>query len=187
MGRHNTAPDEPADAPTPQPGPSGTAHDLRWARDVRDSVLCAGGLLGMLLLIDWGAGRFTLWRGALWLALASLLFFLLCPARVSAGEGWLSTRGLLRTRRVRTDLLVSVRCLEGVALRLVLRDALGGRVEVDPDVLVNNPRLWLFLEAGAERATAAGTLLCGETALRRLSVRIDRETAQGVFRASGLE
>ncbi|MEH0630572.1 hypothetical protein [Streptomyces stelliscabiei] len=29
-----------------------TAHDFRWARDVRDSLRCAGALLGFLLLLD---------------------------------------------------------------------------------------------------------------------------------------
>ncbi len=37
----------------------------------------------------------------------------LYPTRVSAGEGWLVSRGLL-ARLVRTDHLVSVRCLDGV-------------------------------------------------------------------------
>ncbi|MEU1516050.1 hypothetical protein ABZ490_28590 [Streptomyces sp. NPDC005811] len=167
--------------------PADAAHDLRWARDVRDSVRCAGVLLVLLLLLDWGTERLTPRRAALWFALALLLFLTLYPARVRAGEDWLSSRRLWRERRVRTDLLVSVRCLDGVSQRLVLRDAFGGRVEIDPEVLVRNPQLWLRLEAGARRAAAAGTLLCGATALRRLSRRIDRETAHAVFKASGLE
>ncbi|MGW2486081.1 hypothetical protein ACWCV9_02520 [Streptomyces sp. NPDC001606] len=154
---------------------------------MRDAVRCAGMLLTLLLLIDWGAGRFTPWRGLLWLALALLLFAVLFPARVSAGEDWLAARWLLHERRVRTDLLVSVRCLEGVAQRLVLRDAFGVRVAIDPDVLVNNPALWQRVEAGARQAAADGLLLCGQTALGHLSARVDRETALAVFRASGLE
>jgi len=164
-----------------------TTHDLRWARDVRDSVRCAGMLLVLLLLLDWGTERLTLRRGALWVGLSLLLFLVLYPARVRAGANWLSSRRLLPERRVRTDLLVSVRCLDGVSRRLLLRDALGGRVEIDPDVLVRNPRLWLRLEAGARKSEANGTLRCGATALRRLSLHIDRETAREVFRASGLE
>lgn len=166
---------------------AGPAHDLRWARDVRDALRCAGVLLALLLLLDWGTGRLSPQRGALWTALALLLFLALCPARVRAGTDWLSSRWLLRERRVRTDLLVSVRCLDGVAQRLVLRDAFGGRVEIDPDVLVRNPQVWLRVEAGARKAMAAGTLLCGQTALHRLSRRIDRETARAVFRTSGLD
>ena len=166
---------------------AGTAHDLRWARDVRDSVRCAGALLALLLLLDWGTGRLTLRRGALWIALALLLFLALYPARVRAGEDWLSSRRLLREHRVRTDLLVSVRCLDGVSQRLLLRDTLGGRVAINPEVLVRNPQLWFRVEAGARKAAAEGTLLCGATALRRLSRRIDRETSRAVFRASGLE
>ncbi|WP_030617881.1 hypothetical protein [Streptomyces fulvoviolaceus] len=168
-------------------GPADVAYDLRWARDVRDSVRCAGVLLVLLLLLDRGTGRLTLWRGALWVTLAMLLFLALCPARVRAGEDWLSTRRLLRERRVRTDLLVSVRCLDGVSQRLVLRDAFGGRVEIDPEVLVRNPPLWFRLEAGAQKAAADGTLLCGATVLRLLSRRIDHETAHAVFKVSGLE
>ncbi|MFD5408033.1 hypothetical protein [Streptomyces griseorubiginosus] len=166
---------------------AGPAHDLRWARDVRDALRCAGVLLVLLLVLDWSADRLTLRRGALWIALALLLFLMICPARVRAGAHWLSSRSLLRERRVRTDLLVSVRCLDGVGQRLVLRDTLGGRVEIDPDVLVRNPQLWLRVEAGARKATADGTLLCGATALRRLSRRVDDEAAQAVFRSSGLE
>lgn len=166
---------------------AGTAHDLRWTRDVRDSVRCAGVLLALLLLLDWGTGRITPGRGALWCGLALLLFLMLCPARVRAGADWLSSRGLLRERRVRTDLLVSVRCLDGVAQRLVLRDSLGGRVAIDPEVLVRNPQLWFRVEAAARKAAAEGTLLCGATALRRLSLRVERETSRAVFRASGLE
>ena len=166
---------------------AGTAHDLRWARDVRDSVRCAGVLLALLLLLDWGTGRLTLGRCALWVALALLLFLALYPARVRAGTDWLSSRWLLRERRVRTDLLVSVRCLDGLSQRLVLRDAFGGRVEIDPEVLVRNPQLWFRVEAAARKAVAEGTLLCGATALRRLSRRVEHETSQAVFRASGLK
>ena len=114
-----------------------------------------------------------------------LLFLVLYPSRVAAGEGWLSTRGPLRGHRVRTDHLVSVRCLDGVGQRLVLRDAFGARVEIDPRVLVANPPLWHRLDEDARRSARRGSLTCGETALRRVSERIDRETAQTVFRMSG--
>ncbi|MGW0885104.1 hypothetical protein [Streptomyces sp. NPDC002671] len=161
-------------------------YDQRWARDAGESVGCAGALLALLLLFDWGTGKLALWRCALWLFLALLLFLLLCPARVSAGQDWLSARRLLRERRVRTDLLVSVRCLGGVSQRLLLRDVFGTRVELDPEVLVRNPRLWHRLEEGARKSAADGLLLCGQTAVRRLSARVDRETAQAVFKVSGL-
>ncbi|MET9788866.1 hypothetical protein [Streptomyces canus] len=168
-------------------GLADAAHDLRWAQDVRDSVRCAGSLLVLLLLLDWGTGRLSLRRGTLWVTLALVLFLVLCPARVRAGEDWLSVRRLLRERRVRTDLLVSVRCRDGVSQRLVLRDAFGCRVEIDPEVLVRNPPLWFRLEAGARKAAVGGTLLCGATALGRLSRRVDREAAHAVFEVSGLE
>ncbi|MFF7126093.1 MULTISPECIES: hypothetical protein [unclassified Streptomyces] len=163
------------------------AHDHRRRKDVRDSVRPAGVLLALLVLVDWGSGRLAPWRCALWFALALLLFLVLYPARVSAGEDWLASRRLLRERRVRTDLLVSVRFLDGVAQRLVLKDALGGRVEIDPEVLLREPELWRRLDEGARRAADDGLLLCGATALRRLARRVDSETAQAVFKASGLD
>ncbi|GAB1334422.1 hypothetical protein ACE1SV_10120 [Streptomyces sp. E-15] len=170
--------------------PSGTetvAYDRGWAGEARGAVRCAAALFGLLLCFDRAAGSLTWWRGALWLLLAGLLFLVLCPARVSAGPGWLAGRRPLRTRRVRTDLLVAVRPVDGVSRRLVLRDALDHRVEIDPEVLVRNPDLWYRLAEGARRAEAAGFLLSGTTELHHLARRLDRETALGVFRASGME
>ncbi|MFF9159971.1 hypothetical protein ACF081_06900 [Streptomyces longwoodensis] len=154
---------------------------------MRSAILHACVLLAFLLLLDWGSGLITPWRGVLWSALAGLLYAVLYPQRVSAGSNWLTTRGLVRGHRVRTDLLVSVRCLDGVSQRLLLRDCLGGRVEIDPQVLVRHPQLWLRLERGARKAADDGMLLGGATALERLSQRVDRETARAVFRISGLE
>ncbi|MEU6065092.1 hypothetical protein ABZ864_11620 [Streptomyces sp. NPDC047082] len=116
-----------------------------------------------------------------------MLLLVLFPARVSVGEDRLASRRLARTRRVHTDVLVSVRCLDGVSRRLVLRDAFGDRVEIDPQILVDNPGLWYRLDADARKSERSGTLLCGTTALRRVSERIERETALCVFKASGLE
>ncbi|RPF31214.1 hypothetical protein EDD92_1046 [Streptomyces sp. TLI_185] len=149
MGRRDDARQEPVDAHGEKPGEA-TNH-LQWTRELWSSVRCAGVLFVLLLLVDWGSGRLAVWRAALWLALAGLLFVALYPARVSAGEGWLSSRRMLRERRVRTDLLVSVRCLDGVSQRLVLRDAFGGRIEIASDVLVINPRLWHRLDADARK------------------------------------
>ncbi|MGW7523207.1 hypothetical protein [Streptomyces sp. NPDC054783] len=167
--------------------PGEAATDRDWTRERWSAVRCAGVLLTVLFLIDWGSGRIALWRAALWLALSGLLLVVLYPARVSAGGNWLASRRLLREHRVRTDLLVSVRCLDGVSPRLVLRDAMGGRVEIDPHVLVRNPQLWFRLDEGARKAAADGSLLCGTTALGSLARRVDRETAHAVFRVSGLE
>ncbi|MEU9454146.1 hypothetical protein [Streptomyces sp. NPDC048277] len=163
------------------------SEDRRWSKDVYASARCAGALLTLLLLIDWGSGTLGWWRGSLWTTLALLLFTVLCPARVRAGDGWLTSRRLLCTRRVRTDLLVSVRRLDGISPRLLFRDTLGDRLEIDPQVLVDNPELWLRVDQGARKAAAAGTLLCGSLALSRLGEQVDRENALGVFKASGLE
>jgi hypothetical protein len=186
MGGSNDAQHEKAGAHAQ--GPAQTAlYDRRWAGDLNSAIRCAAMLLAMLLLIDWASGSAGWWRAALWLALSLLLFLVLFPRRVSAGEGWLASRGLLGTRRIRTDLLVSVRSLEGVSQRLVLRDAFGDRVELDPQVLVNNPDLWYRLQEDARKSETMGSLLCGATALRRVQERVDRETALTVFRMSGLE
>jgi len=184
MERRNDARDA-VDAPPPQPAE--VAHDHLWAKDLSSSIRCAAVLLALLLLIDWGAGTLSPPRAALWVTLAALLFLVLHPARVAVGEGWLSSRGLLREHRVRTDHLVSVRCLDGVSQRLVLRDTFGARVEIDPRVLVSNPPLWHRLDEDARISALRGSLTCGATALRRVSERIDRETALTVFKVSGLD
>ncbi|WP_369367715.1 hypothetical protein AB5L52_36200 [Streptomyces sp. CG4] len=168
-------------------GAVGVAYDRDWRADVCTALRCAGVLLGLLLGVDWAAGSLTWWRGGLWGVLALLLLLVLFPVRVSAGAGWLAVRRLLVTRRVRTDLLVAVRPLDGVAQRLILRDTLGNRVEIDPEVLIRNPDLWYLLDEGVRVSEAAGTLLCGTTALHRLARRVDRETALGVFRVSDME
>ncbi|PWI16944.1 hypothetical protein DI272_24325 [Streptomyces sp. Act143] len=185
MGRRNDEEHDLFPADAQKQGP--VVHDHRWAGDMYSSIRCSTALLGLLFVFDWGAGSLTVVRGTLWTTLAVLLFLALCPPRVTAGEGWLASRWLLRTRRVRTDLLVSVRCLEGVSQRLVLRDAFGDRVEIDPQVLVNNPGLWHRVDEDARRAAALGSLMCGATVLRRVAERIDRETAETVFKVSGLE
>jgi hypothetical protein len=188
MGRREDVRGEPPDAHAERPDGSGEAtNDPEWAQELWAAVRCAGVLLALLLLVDWGAGRLAPWRAALWFALAGLLFVVLCPDRVSAGGNWLASRRLMREQRVRTDLLVSVRCLDGISRRVLLRDAFGGRVEIDPEVLVRNPQLWFHLDEGARKAAADGLLLCGGTVLRHLSRRVDRETARAVFKASGLE
>ncbi|WP_251021607.1 hypothetical protein [Streptomyces sp. ISL-98] len=168
--------------------PPGTyASNAGWAGDLRSAAGCAALLVVLLLLIDGGSGSLTAPRAVLWTGLAVLLLVVLFPARVTAGEGWLASRSLLCERRVRTDQLVAVRWSDGVAQRLVLRDLDGGRVELDPLVLVANPPLWRLLDAGARTSLGRGTLLCGATALKQLSQRIDGETAQTVFKVSGLQ
>ncbi|MEU3029636.1 hypothetical protein ACPCBC_27870 [Streptomyces incarnatus] len=140
---------------SPQPPPTATtvAYDHEWAGEVRTAVRCAAALLALLLFIDGAAGSLTWWRGLLWSAVALLLLLVLFPAKVSAGDGWLASRRLLRTRRVHTDLLVAVRPLDGVSQRLVLRDLLGNRVEIDPEVLVRNPAVWHRLDDGARHSS----------------------------------
>ena len=168
-------------------GSGEATNGLEWAQAVRSAGRYAGVLLALLLLVDWGSGWISPGRAALWCALAGLLFVVLYPARVSAGGDWLASRRLVGEQRVRTDLLVSVRCVDGVSQRLLLRDALGGRVEIDPEVLVRHPQLGLRLDEGARKSAADGLLLCEVTAMRRVSRRVERETAHAVFRASGLE
>lgn len=162
-------------------------HDLTWAGDARSAAFCAALLLGLLLALDAATGGLDVGRVLLWPALGGALFAALTPPRVAARGTTLVSRGPVRCRSVRLDRLVAVRRSDGVAPRLVLRDAGGGEVVLDPEVLVVNPALWHLVASGARASAAEGWLLCGATALRRLSERIERDTAEGVFRASGLE
>ncbi|MEE1773921.1 hypothetical protein PUR34_38555 [Streptomyces sp. JV185] len=167
--------------------PGTAAHDQGWTTDLRFAIHCSVVLLGLLLAVDTAAGRLGWPRVLLWTGLAALLCAVLVPPRVRAGTGWLSSRGLLRERTVRTDRLVSVRWSDGVAQRMVLRDADGRRVEVDPAVFLANPALWHRLDEDARGCVERGTLRCGVTALRQLADRIDRRHARTVFTISGLD
>jgi hypothetical protein len=168
------------------PPPGTQIRDRHWAAEMRSAVRCASAFLGLLLLVDAAAGTFTALRAVLWSGLALLLFFVLMPPRVTAGEGWLSVRTLLGTRRVRTDRLISARTTGHAGQRLVLRDALGGRVEFDPQILVANPALWHRLDADARVSATRGHTAQRPAALSTLATRIDRETAWTVFKVSGL-
>lgn len=165
------------------PGP--LAHDIHWAGERRSAMGVAFLLFTALFAVDAGFGGLDVIRGVLWTGLAGLLFVVLHPPRVSVRPGLLSARGLLLAATVRTDRLVSVRWPEGVAQRLVLRDVEGGRVEIDPAVLIRNPAMWHRLDTDTRTSVRRGTLLHGKTALRQLAEHIDRETAHIVFKISG--
>ncbi|MEU7486974.1 hypothetical protein [Streptomyces sp. NPDC042319] len=165
----------------------GVVCDRQWAGDRREAVLCAAVVLALLLLVDGCSGQLTPLRAVLWAGLAALLLAVLLPPRVAAGPGWLASRGLLGERRVRTDCLVSVRLLDGVSRRLVLRDLYGGRVELDPGVLVANPMIRHLLDQGAVTSGERGLLGSGATVVRLLSRRLDSETARLLFTTSGLK
>jgi hypothetical protein len=139
------------------------------------------------MLLDQGAGTLTLPRAALWTGLALLVLVVLLPPRVTAGAGWLAVRGLVHERRVRTDALVEVRQYEGISAHLLLRDAGGRWLELDPRVLAGNALIRHEVDAGIRRSRECGTLRSGTEVLLRLSDRIDGAEAQAVFRASGME
>ncbi|MEV8019806.1 hypothetical protein AB0O76_26330 [Streptomyces sp. NPDC086554] len=162
-------------------------HDRTWAGDARSAAGCAALLFGLLLVLDAATGRLDARGALLWLGLGALLFAVLTPPRVRARPGVLVSRGPLRRRTVRLDDLVAVRRSDGIAPRLVLRDSSGGQVVLDPDVLVANPPLWRLVEDGARASAERGSLLCGATALRRIAERVEHDTAEGVFKASGLQ
>jgi hypothetical protein len=168
------------------PLPEGPLHDRHWAMELRSTVTCTSSFLGLLLLVDAAAGTLTPARATLWAGLALLLLLVLVPPRVTAGEGCLAVRGPWRDHRVRTDRLVSVRTTGSAGQRLVLRDTSGGRVELDPRILVANPALWHRLDTDARASERSGSLREGSAALNRLSERMDRETALAVFKISGL-
>ncbi|GAA2652655.1 hypothetical protein [Streptomyces vastus] len=162
-------------------------HDRYWERELRSAVFYGALLFGALVLLDWGLVGLTATRAVLWAALAVLLLIILTPPRVTAENGGLDARGLLSHHHVRTDCLVAVRMSEGVAQRLVLSDASGGRLVLDPRVLVANPLLWHELDQGARRSLEQGTLRSGMPVLERLRVRIDGEAWRGILRGSGME
>ncbi|MGK5640607.1 hypothetical protein ACSNOK_20165 [Streptomyces sp. URMC 126] len=163
------------------------ARDRGWRREAREAWCWGTALGGLLTLVDLLRGELDAARACCWAALGITLVAVLRPPRVTAGDGWLASRGLLRERRVRTDLLTRVRQSDGMAPRLVLRDVGGGRVELDPRVLRTNPLLWHQLESGARRALERGLLREGAPVLAALASRIDGEGVRGVLRASGLE
>ncbi|GAA2431320.1 hypothetical protein ACFPFX_27455 [Streptomyces mauvecolor] len=186
MGRLTTRNVAGQHGTTPRRGAEAVVYDTTWAGEARSAAGCAGVLLGLLLAIDAGAGTLGVVRAVLWVVLAALLFVVLWPARVSVGPGRLVSRGLLRRTEIRTDRLVSVRWSDGVAQRLVLRDSEGHRAELDPKVLVANPPMWHVLDRDARSSLDHDVLRCGETALRQMAARVDRETARTVFTLSGL-
>jgi hypothetical protein len=153
----------------------------------RHAVYCAVGFSGVAMLLDQVSGGFTLPRAGMWAALSAMVFAVLLPPRVTAGEGWLAVRGAGRERRVRTDALLVVELYGQVAQRLVLWDAYGGRLDLNPRVLAANPLLWHLLDTGARRSRERGTLRSGTDVLRELGEWIDGETARAVLGTSGLE
>lgn len=162
-------------------------HDRYWAREVRSAVFYGVLLFGTLMLLDWASSELALVRAAGWGALAVLLAIILTPPRVSATGCRLQARGLLAHHRVHTDHLVAVRISEGVAQRLILSDTSGGRLVLDPRVLVANPLLWHQLDQGARRSIEQETLQCGLPVLERLGRRIDAEVCGGILRVSSAE
>ncbi|MCQ4081227.1 hypothetical protein NGB36_11605 [Streptomyces sp. RB6PN25] len=162
------------------------AVDRWWAVGARWAVYGAVVFLGLTTLFDWGSGGLTGLRIGLWATLGAMVFAVALPPRVTAGEGWLAVRTFVRTNQVRTDALVEVRRSGAIAMRLVLTDAYGGCVEVDPRILIDNPLLWHLLDAGARRSIERGTLLSGSAVLKELDERISGEAARAVFTASGM-
>ncbi|WP_234440834.1 hypothetical protein [Streptomyces rimosus] len=171
--------------PPPVYGPA-AYRDRRWARELRAAACGTATVLAIMLAVDLAAHTIDPLRAACWTALAVVLFAALFPARVTAGADWLAVRGLLCEHRVRTDLLVLVHRSDGMAPRLVLRDIMDNRVEIDPKALTGNPVLWHLLDTGARLSRERGLLRSGNEVLRALGERIDGDGARGVFEASGL-
>ncbi|WP_406223515.1 hypothetical protein [Streptomyces canus] len=162
------------------------AGDRHWRGSARLAATCALVFCALSLLVDWDAGTLTLLRALLWLTLSATVFTVLLPPQVTAGPGWLEVRTPWRSHIVRTDALVAVRQYSGVSAHLVLRDAHGGRLDVDPRVLAANPLIWHELDTGVHRSVDRGTLLQGSDVLEQLGHQIDDETARAVLKASGL-
>ncbi|MDO0909865.1 hypothetical protein QQM39_03000 [Streptomyces sp. DT2A-34] len=161
-------------------------HDRYWARELRNAAFSGVLLFTSLVLLDVSQLRLTPWRAVWWAVLGVLLLIVLTPARISVERRGLDARGLFTHHRVRTDHLVSVRISEGVSRRLVLRDAYGERVVLDPRVLAANPLIWHALDEGARRSRESGTLVCGSRVLEELGRRIDSAECRGILKATGL-
>ncbi|MFD7977336.1 hypothetical protein [Streptomyces sp. NPDC059071] len=168
--------------------PGDVLSDVEWPAQARSAVGCAALLLAASLTVDAGTHGLTPLRTAGFIALASVVLVVLLPARVSAAPDFLIVRGLWVTRTVRTDRLAALAWpTGGTAQRVILRDAGGGRAEVDLRVLTANPAIWLRLEAGARASLQRGTLSRATSDLARLSLHIHRETARSVLKVSGLD
>ncbi|MGW4736464.1 hypothetical protein ACWEQC_46265 [Streptomyces shenzhenensis] len=167
----------------PVPAPAGDRH---WHGNARLAVIYALVFGALATLTDWEAGSLTPARVVLWLLLSAAIGLLLTPPRVAAGRGWLSVRGPLCRRAVRTDALVGVRQYDGVSSHLVFRDIDGRRLELDPRVLAANPFLWHEVDTGLRHSLQTGTLRQGVDVLRRLERAIDDEEARAVLKESGM-
>ncbi|MFD5327307.1 hypothetical protein [Streptomyces sp. NPDC127092] len=163
------------------------AHNADWPHALRTAVICAATLLGLLLLVDAVAEALSPVRGALWSGLAVLLFVVLLPDRVTAGEGWLATHGLVRRRTVRIDRLVRVGWSAGPSRHVLLQDVHGARISLSPNLLADNPRLWQLLADGAAASSAPGFLHADHSDIRHLSQHTDSEIAHLVFKVSHLD
>ncbi|MFD5327318.1 hypothetical protein [Streptomyces sp. NPDC127092] len=172
----------------PVPGvPGDVLSDVGWPGEARTAVGCAVMLLLMSLIVDAGTHGLAVLRTAAFITLASVLLVILLPARVTAASDLLIVQGLWVARTVRIDRLSCVAWPSGgTSHRVILRDAEGGRVEVDLRVLSANPAIWLRLEAGARASVRRGTLSRDTSDLARLSLYIHAETARSVLKASGL-
>ncbi|MFJ4790889.1 hypothetical protein [Streptomyces sp. NPDC088794] len=144
-------------------------------------------LLGALVLIDWRHSGFSGVRLVWWAALGVQFTIILLPPRVAAVDNSHVARGLFIRRRMCTARLVAVRMVDGVTQRLVLSDASGGRLELNPRVQVANPLLWHHLEQGARHSLEQGTLLYGMPVVESMARRIDGEACRGILRASDLK
>ncbi|MER7972626.1 hypothetical protein [Streptomyces sp. NPDC096080] len=155
-------------------------RDRRWRSQARAGAGCALLFLALTLLLDRAAGTLTLPRALLWTALSAVLLAVLVPPRIRLAAGRLTVRGAWRERTVRADALVSVRQQEGVSAHLVLYDADGHHVQLDPRALAASPFLRHELETSVHRSQRAGTLREGGRLIARLSREADAEALRGM-------
>jgi hypothetical protein len=154
---------------------------------LRLAVTVPGALLVAALALDAVAGTLTPARALLWTVLAGVLCAVLLPPRITAGDGVLAVRVLVRTRRVRLDRLVAARVeRRGALARLLLRDAAGSFVELDAHAVAESPFLRHEVDTGVRRSHAAG-LLADTRGVRGLARAADAEQARALLRDAGLE
>ncbi len=168
-------------------GPARTPRSGRPRAEGRWAGCLALVFGGVTTLLDWASGGLTVGRADLWALLAVVAFTVLRPPRVTAGGDWLTVRGLVRVRRVRTDALAAVWQDGRIATRLHLRDIYGHGVTLDMGALAADPLLWHALDTGARRSLERGTLRHGTQILRLLGRSLDDTATRGILGASGLD
>lgn len=157
----------PTRAAPPPPAPELAPTVAAYRPRVRQRVQAVAVLLGLTAAVVAAKGAWPPSAGLVLFVLLGSAYFLLQSARhrLWAGQGWLASRGLWRTRYVRTGELVSGRDVRSGLDRLVLlQDRDGRRVGVPSWELRAQPELAGQVRADVQESVRAGLRLPASTA-----------------------